>query len=559
MFPLFLFLPADFGLAKEGGDGVVKSDFLLAVTQLATERRLPTEVVLSAIEAALVSAFKGGGRDAVSEADNVTVRILPTTGEIRVFVGKIVVEDVEDSNSEMTLDEARAIRADAELGETVEIEETPADAGRIAAQTAKQVVMQRLREAERDVVFEEYVGHVNELLPGVVQKLEPGQVIINLGRTEAVLPADQLVPSEHYRPGQRLRVLVREVERGQRGPQIIVSRAHKDLIRRLFELEVPEIANGIVVIRGIAREPGYRTKVSVEARQAGVDPVGSCVGLRGVRIQNIVNELHGEKIDVVPWNADSRAFIAQALSPAQVTRVEIIEEKSALVVVPDQQLSLAIGREGQNARLAAKLTGWRIDIRSNSEVLAQEGDRTARGPEQAVELAAAAVATAILESEQAGAPLDFEPAATLVTTPPPAVEPAPAAVAPSPAVAPETVVEPVAAEAGVTEEQPAAMVEESTKTTAVETTAEIEAALKVLAEEEAAEEARLRIDVAEDGPEEEGEAEQFDFDAFFQQYQQKQQGEDGQIRFAEDIFPERGRRAPGNDRGGRRAGGGRRR
>ena len=528
----------------------MKSDFLLAVTQLATERRLPAEVVLSAIEAALVSAFKKETGDPESEVDNVTVRILPTAGEIRVFITKTVVEKVNDPNLEISLEDAQAIRVGAELGETVDIEETPQDAGRIAAQTAKQVVMQRLREAERDLVFEEFAGHVNELLPSVVQKLEPGQVIVNLGRTEAMLPADQMVPTEHYRPGQRLRVLVREVERGQRGPQISVSRAHRDLIRRLFELEVPEIANGIVVIRGIAREPGYRTKVGVEARQEGVDPVGSCVGLRGVRIQNIVNELHGEKIDVIPWNPDPRAFISQALSPAQVTRVEIVEDKSALVVVPDQQLSLAIGREGQNARLAAKLTGWRIDIRSNSEVLAQESERTARGPEQAAERAAAAVATAILESERdAGGREPLAPAATVETLAPASIEAVPSA---AEATAPA-------------EQQPtaelAAAVETSAPAARTETDAEIEAALKVLEEEEAAEEARLQAEVgsAEGEEEEEGEEEKFDFDAFFQQYQQKQQGEDsGQIRFAEDIFPERSRRTARDDRGGRRAGGRRR-
>ncbi len=531
----------------------MKSDFLLAVTQLATERRLPAEVILSAIEAALVSAFKKESRDPESDVDNVTVRILPSAGEIRVFITKTVVEAVTDSNLEISLDDARAIRDGIKLGETIDIEETPQDAGRIAAQTAKQVVMQRLREAERDVVFEEFAGHVNELLSSVVQKLEPGQVIVNLGRTEAVLPADQMVPTEHYRPGQRLRVLIREVERGQRGPQITVSRAHRDLIRRLFELEVPEIANGIVVIRGIAREPGYRTKVGVEARQDGVDPVGSCVGLRGVRIQNIVNELHGEKIDVIPWNSDPRAFISQALSPAQVTRVEIIEDKSALVVVPDRQLSLAIGREGQNARLAAKLTGWRIDIRSNSEVLAQESERTARGPEQAAERAAAAVATAILESERdAGGREPLAPAATTKTAAPVPVETAPIAAETVAPVAQEPIAEPVAA------------IESAAPAIATDSEADIEAALKVLAEEEAAEEARLQAEPAgsEDEGEDEGEAseeEQFDFDAFFQQYQQKQQGEDsGQIRFAEDIFPDRSRRTARDDRGGRRAGGRRR-
>ena len=535
----------------------MKSDFLLAVTQLATERRLPADVVLSAIEAALVSAFKKESKNPETEVNNVTVRILPTTGEIRVFITKLVVERVADDTLEITLDEAQAVRASAKIGETVDIEETPEDAGRIAAQTAKQVVMQRLREAERDLVFEEFSGHVNELLAGVVQKLEPGQVIVNLGRTEAILPADQLVPSEHYRPGQRLRVLVREVERGQRGPQIIVSRAHKDLIRRLFELEVPEIANGIVVIRGIAREPGYRTKVSVEARQDSVDPVGSCVGLRGVRIQNIVNELHGEKIDVIPWNPDPRAFISQALSPAQVTRVEVIEDRSALVVVPDHQLSLAIGREGQNARLAAKLTGWRIDIRSNSEVLAQEGDRTARGPEQAAEHAAAIVATAILEAEQeAGGREPLAPAATVEAVAAPVAETAPAAVVPVP-VEQQPVAEPVTAVVGATTEA-AVATELATPAAETETNAEIEAALKVLQEEEAAEEARLQAEVATEEPEE-GEKEEFDFDAFFTQYQQKQGEDSGQIRFAEDIFPDRGRRAPRDDsRGGRRSGGRRR-
>lgn len=527
----------------------MKSDFLLAVTQLATERRLPREVVINAIEAALVSAFK---KDVIG-SQNISVKILPTTGDIVVTIHKIVVDSVEEEKDEISLKDARAIRANAELGETVDIlEETPQEAGRIAAQTAKQVVMQRLREAERDVVYEEYSTRLNELISGVVQKVEANQVIVNLGRTEAILPTAELVPSEHYRPGQRLRILVQAVERGIKGPSIIVSRAHADLIRRLFELEVPEIVNGAVVIHGIAREPGYRTKVAVEARQEGVDPVGSCVGLRGVRIQNIVNELHGEKIDVIPWNKDPTVFIAQALSPSQVTRVDILGDRNALVVVPDGQLSLAIGREGQNARLAAKLTGWRIDIRSNSEALAEEGERTARGPEQAAADIDEEQATATVAIAEQDAAAVAEPVAAVASppqqeeAPPTPSEPEvarPAAEAEQVTASTETQVEASEEkepEAVAAAEQPSDLGEE-----------DIEAALKALEEEEAAQLAQAKEE------EEEEEQESFDFDQFLQNYQTTNPDANQGIRFAEDIFPDRGGRFRDREgRGGRRGGGG---
>ena len=343
----------------------MKSDFLIAVTQLASERNLPREVVISAIEAALVSVYKREGETA---GQNLSVKILPTTGEVKVAALKTVVEEVTDSDLEITSKEANKYRKGAAIGEIIEIESTGQFAGRIAAQTAKQVVMQRLREAERELVYQQFSDKEGEIASAIVQRLEPRQVIVDIDKTEAVMPAPEIPPNERCRPGQRMKVLVLEVSRSVKGPQVIVSRTHKDLVKRLFELEVPEVYNGTVEIRSIAREAGYRTKVAVSARQDGIDPVGSCVGLRGIRIQNIVNELHGEKIDVVQWDRDPSAFIANSLSPAQVARVEIEEEEeSAVVVVADRHLSLAIGKEGQNARLAAKLTGWRIDIKGVSD------------------------------------------------------------------------------------------------------------------------------------------------------------------------------------------------
>ncbi len=343
----------------------MKSDFLIAITQLSAEKNLPKEVVLGAVEAALVSAYR---KDNFSPNQNVTVKINPNTGSVAVWAGKTVVEKPEDPRAEMTLKEAKIINPDAKLEDEVVVEATPPNAGRIAAQTAKQVILQRLHEAEHSAIYEEYANKEGDILTGVVHRVEPKQILVDLGRSEAVMPLGEQVPSERYRVGQRLRIFLVEVMRTPKGPRVVVSRSHPNLLRRLFELEVPEVFNGLVEIKAIAREAGYRSKISVAAKQEGVDPVGCCVGLRGIRIQNVVNELGGEKIDVVSWHEDAKANIADALSPAQVLRVELNPEtEMAVVVVPDRQLSLAIGKEGQNVRLAAKLTGWRIDIRSASQ------------------------------------------------------------------------------------------------------------------------------------------------------------------------------------------------
>jgi N utilization substance protein A len=275
-------------------------------------------------------------------------------------------ESAEPVFETISVEEAQKLDPTLNEGDTLTVDVTPKQFGRIAAQTAKQVVMQKLREAERKMVYDEFQEREGEIVHGIVQRLEQGNVIVELGRAEAVMPRSEQVPSERYYPGQRLRVYVSEVNETFRGPQIIVSRGHRLMLRRLLEQEVPEIFNGTVEIKAIAREGGARSKVAVVAHQPGVDPVGSCVGMRGVRIQNIVNELNGEKIDVVEWDEDATRYVANALSPAQVSNVEINEdEKTATVVVPERQLSLAIGKEGQNARLAAKLTGWRIDIKSD--------------------------------------------------------------------------------------------------------------------------------------------------------------------------------------------------
>ena len=347
----------------------MKNDFIIAINQVCSERQLSKEVVLEAVEAALISAYK---RD-FGSAQNIIARIDPETGEAQVYAEKEIVEEVNDQKSEILLAEAQAIDPNAEVGQTILIESTPHDFGRIAAQTAKQVILQRIREAEREALYTSYAEREGELINGTIQSVDylSGAVTLNLGKTEAILPRREQIPKERYYSNQRLRAYVMEVNRTNRGPQIIVSRTHRNMLRRLLELEVPEIFNGTVEIKGIAREAGSRSKVAVAALQDGVDPVGACVGMRGVRIQNIVNELSGEKIDVVEWSPDTDAFVANALSPAKVVGVTLEEDsngKTATVVVPDKQLSLAIGKEGQNARLAAKLTGWRIDIKSVSEM-----------------------------------------------------------------------------------------------------------------------------------------------------------------------------------------------
>ncbi|MCX6012551.1 MAG: transcription termination factor NusA [Chloroflexi bacterium] len=347
----------------------MKSDFLVAITQLSAEKNLPKEVVFHAIEAALVSAYK---KDQARAEQDIRVKIHPTSGEIKVFARKLVVEDVVDVDNQLALKDARKLNKEVQVDDVIDIEITPANAGRIAAQTAKQVVLQRLREAERDMAFEEYVDKEGQIVMGILQRIEPKQIIVELGKSEAILPATEQIKTERYRIGQRLKVYVAEVKRATKGPQIIVSRAHAELLRRLFELEVPEIRNGNVEIKAIAREAGYRSKVAVTTKQEGLDPVGACVGLRGIRIQNIANELNGERIDVIKWHQDPKVYVANALSPAQVNTVKIKnKELVARVTVPDTQLSLAIGKEGQNVRLAARLVGWKIDIISASEAVGE--------------------------------------------------------------------------------------------------------------------------------------------------------------------------------------------
>ncbi len=342
---------------------------MLAINQLCAERKLPREVVLEAVEAALISAYKRN----FGAATNIEVQIDPNTGNARVYALKEVVETVQDHKTQISLKDARRLVPTAQPGETVRIESTPRDFGRIAAQAAKQVILQRIREAERDALYSSFVDTAGEIALGTIQSVDysTNDVIVNLDGAEAILPAREQVPGEKYRRGGRLRAYVLEVRKGSRGPQITLSRRSPALLRRLLELEVPEIYNGTVEIKAIAREAGSRSKVAVHATQEGVDPVGSCVGVRGGRIQSIVDELGGEKIDVVQWHPDIAVFIANALSPAKVMNVLLEDDpetgKTGTVIVPDRQLSLAIGKEGQNARLAAKLTGWRIDIKSASE------------------------------------------------------------------------------------------------------------------------------------------------------------------------------------------------
>jgi len=351
----------------------MKSEFMLAITQLSAEKNLPKEVVIAAVESALVSAYR---RENFAPNQNIAVRIDPVTGAVKVWAEKTVVEKVSDPCREVSLAEATKIKPDVQLEELVMVEATPHNAGRIVAQTAKQVILQRLHEAEHSAIFEEYSNKEGDIVTGLVQRIEPRQIFVDLGRTEAVLPAVEQVRTERYRVGQRLRLYLLEVAQTGKGPQVVLSRSHPDLLRRLFELEVPEVLNGVVEVKSIAREAGYRSKIAVTARNEGIDPVGCCVGLRGIRIQNIMKELNGEKLDVVMWSPSPQTFIANALSPAQVVSVTLDENEGiATVVVPDRQLSLAIGKEGQNARLAAKLTGWRIDIKSAS---AAEGEQLAK-------------------------------------------------------------------------------------------------------------------------------------------------------------------------------------
>lgn len=343
----------------------MNSEFLEALRDLEKEKGISLEVLLEAIEAALLSAYKRN----FGSLQNARVHIDRDTGDFKVYAQRNVVESVEDNRLEISLEEAHAIDPCYELGDIVETEVTPRNFGRIAAQTAKQVVVQRIREAERNIIYEEFANREGDILTGMVQRVENKNVFIELGKTEAILTPAEQMPGEEYKPGLRLKTYIVEVRKTTKGPQILVSRTHPGLLKRLFELEVPELQEGVVELRAIAREAGYRSKIAVYSKDENVDPVGSCVGPKGMRVQHIVNELGGEKIDIVKWNPDASKFVASSLSPAKVVAVEVWEEeKVARVIVPDYQLSLAIGKEGQNARLAAKLTGWKIDIKSESQM-----------------------------------------------------------------------------------------------------------------------------------------------------------------------------------------------
>jgi N utilization substance protein A len=347
----------------EKGGAQMSRDFVGALLQLNAEKGVPRELLVRTIEDAIESAYRR-----IPGNEDVRVRIDSERGEMSVTRERLVVEQVEDEATQLTLEAARAYKEDAVPGDVVVVEQLGQDAfGRIGAQTAKQVVLQRLREAERDVVFEQFASREGELITGTVNRVEPRAIVLDLGRAEAFLATSEQSPVEHYRIGQNVKAYVLEVRRTPKGPHVLVSRTHKGFLRRLFELEVPEIHAGTVEIKGIARDPGSRSKVAVASRQAGLDPVGAAVGQRGARVQAVVAELAGEKIDVIEWDPDPAVFVAKALSPAHVDSVAIDEEsRVANVTVPEKMLSLAIGRGGQNASLAAKLTGWRINIRSDA-------------------------------------------------------------------------------------------------------------------------------------------------------------------------------------------------
>jgi len=351
----------------------MNTDFLEALHDLEKEKGIAVGVLIEAIEAALLSAYKRN----FGSLQNARVNIDRDTGELKVYSQRTVVDEVTDPRLEISLAEAREINPNYNLDDIVENEVTPRNFGRIAAQTAKQVVVQRIREAERNIIYEEFANREGDIITGVIQRVEQKNVFIELGKTEAVLTPSEQMPNEEYRQGARIKAYIVEVKKTNKAPQIIVSRTHPGLLKRLFELEVPELYDGVVELKAVAREAGYRSKIAVYSRDENVDPVGACVGPRGMRVQTIVNELNGEKIDIIKWNADSSKFVAASLSPAKVVAVEVWEEeKVARVIVPDYQLSLAIGKEGQNARLAAKLTNWKIDIKSESqmeEIYEQEG------------------------------------------------------------------------------------------------------------------------------------------------------------------------------------------
>ncbi len=340
-------------------------ELILALEELEKEKGIKKEYVLESIETALVTAYKRN----FDSLENVKVDIDHNTGATHIYAIKEVMEKANDDALEITLEDAHKINKELKIGDSVEVEIVPKDFGRIAAQTAKQVIIQKLREVERDVIFNEFNDRKGEIVSGIIQKADKNIVVMDLGKLEGVMPRKEQVPTEHYHVNDKIKGYVLDVEKGQKGaPQVIVSRSHPDFVRKLLEFEIPEIYEGVIEIKSISRDPGNRSKVAVYSPDPNIDPVGSCVGQKGVRIQNVINELNGEKIDVIEWNEDPSTYIASALLPAQILAVDVKEkEKFAQVIVPDDQLSLAIGKSGQNARLAAKLTNWKIDIKSETQ------------------------------------------------------------------------------------------------------------------------------------------------------------------------------------------------
>ncbi len=418
------------------GDATMSRDFIGALLQLNAEKQVPREQLIRTVEDAIASAYRR-----IANEEDIHVEIDADSGKIRVYRARTVAAEIEDPLTQLTLDEGRAIKPDAEIGDLVETEQLDGDVfGRIGAQTAKQVVLQRLREAERDVVYDQFASREGELITGTVNRVEPRALILDVGKgVEAILATTEQSPLEHYRIGQNVKAFVLEVRRLPKGPALFVTRTHKGFLKRLFELEVPEIHSGTVEIRAIAREAGSRSKVAVGSRQEGLDPVGATVGQRGARVQAVVAELGGEKIDVIPWNDDAALFVANALSPAQVLSVDIdVEHRIANVTVPERMLSLAIGREGQNARLAARLTGWRIDIRSDVSVAeakaAEAGGGAVAGAPDAADAATLAVDVTV-----------GEPTAAVARKPRASAKKASLSVLPIPSADPETATPLVAA------------------------------------------------------------------------------------------------------------------
>ena len=352
-------------VVKKNAPAIDSTELITAMEDLEKENGIPKDYLLESIETALVTAYKRN----FDSAENVKVTMDKETGEIHVYAEKDVVDIVENPQLQINLEDARKINKKLEVGDKAEVEIVPKNFGRIAAQTAKQVIVQKIREVSRNVLFNEFNERKGEIVSGIVQKADGGVVVLDLGKLEGIMPVKEQVPTEKYRVNDKIRAYILDVERGIKGaPQVIVSRTSADFVKKLFELEIPEIYEGVIEIKSVSRDPGSRSKIAVYSPNENIDPVGSCVGQKGIRIQNIINELHGEKIDVIEWNEDPSIFISAALLPAQVMAVDMKEEeKFAQVIVPDDQLSLAIGKSGQNARLAAKLTNWKIDIKSESQ------------------------------------------------------------------------------------------------------------------------------------------------------------------------------------------------